>query len=111
MNRVFVPMVPSTFDSGTGLWIPKLNLDPAKRYGEIILCAPPNANRIPTGPMLDVMKSKLRDFRKDDYIVAVGDPSLIAAAVAIAVMKTGGMVNILKWDRLASDYLEIAIRV
>lgn len=110
MSKVFVPMVPSSFDTSTKLWIPKLNLDPAKRYGEIITIAPPNANRIAIGPLMEVMREKMRGFRKDDYIVAVGDPALIAAAVAIAVMKTGGFCQILKWDRLASDYLEVDIQ-
>jgi hypothetical protein len=47
----------------------------------------------------------MASFTKDDWLVAVGDPSLIAAAACIAARKTGGVLRLLKWDRLTSDYI------
>ncbi len=50
-------------------------------------------------------------YTRDDYLVAIGDPSLIAIAAAIAVEKTGGLLRLLKWDRQTNDYLVVEINV
>jgi hypothetical protein len=109
MPKVYVPMIPSRFDTSVEMWIPTINIDPAKRHGEIEVLAPANANRLAIGPLMEVMRQKMRGFKPEDFVCAVGDPSLIAMAVAVAVQKTGG-VRLLKWDRLASDYLVIDVK-
>ena len=103
MAKVFVPHVPSRYDSATRLWIPTINLDPAAKHGEVVEILPPSANRAGIAPVLEVLKTALRSYSSDDYIVAVGDPSLFAAAACIAAKQTGGLLRMLKWDRLAGD--------
>jgi hypothetical protein len=105
MPRVFAPQQPSRFDTSTRLWIPTMNMQPAAKYGELVVLLPPNANRLHTVPLLEALKTGMSDFTKDDWLVAVGDPSLIAAAACIASRKTGGVLRLLKWDRLTSDYI------
>lgn len=105
MTRVFAPQLPSRFDTSTRLWIPTMNMQPAAKYGELVVLLPPNANRLHTVPLLEALKTGMTDFAKDDWLVAVGDPSLIAAAACIAIRKTGGVLRLLKWDRLTSDYI------
>lgn len=105
MSRVFAPQQPSRFDTSTRLWIPTMNMQPAAKYGELVVLLPPNANRLHTVPLLEALKTGMSDFTKDDWLVAVGDPSLIAAAACIAIRKTGGVLRLLKWDRLTSDYI------
>ena len=53
----------------------------------------------------------MKEFTENDYIVAVGDPSLIAAASCIAVRKTGGLLRILKWDRQTSAYIHVEVNI
>ena len=105
MTRVFAPQQPSRFDTSTRLWIPTMNMQPAAKYGELVVLLPPNANRLHTVPLLEALKAGMSDITKDDWLVAVGDPSLIAAAACIASRKTGGILRLLKWDRLTSDYI------
>ena len=105
MTRVFAPQLPSRFDTSTRLWIPTMNMQPAAKHGELVVLLPPNANRLHTVPLLEALKTGMADFTKDDWLVAVGDPSLIAAAACIAIRKTGGVLRLLKWDRLTSDYI------
>ena len=57
------------------------------------------------------IKEKMDHFSADDYLIGVGDPTLIAAAACIAVRKTGGLLRMLKWDRMAKDYLMVELRV
>lgn len=111
MSKVFVPQQPSRFDAATRLWIPTVNLDPAKEYGAVEVMLPPNANRLHTAPLIAALKDKMSEFTEDDYIVAVGDPSLIAAAACIAARKTGGSLKMLKWDRMSRNYISVEIQL
>jgi hypothetical protein len=111
MPKVYVPQQPSKFDSATRLWIPTMNLDSAKRYGDITVLLPPNANRLNTAPLVNVIKVLMGGYTIDDFIVAVGDPSLIGICVAIASRATGGKFNMLKWDRLTSDYIKVEVAI
>lgn len=107
MSKVYAPQVPSKFDPATKLWVPSINLDPAKQFGEVVTMLPPNANRLHINPLVVALREQMKDFSAEDYIVAVGDPSLIAAAACIAVKKTGGLLRILKWDRQTSSYIAV----
>lgn len=111
MSKVYVPQQPSRFDAATRLWIPTVNLDAAKEFGEVDVMLPPNANRLHTAPLVAALKDKMSGFTADDYIVAVGDPSLIAAAACIAARKTGGSLKLLKWDRMSSNYISVEMQL
>lgn len=109
MSKVYVPQQPSRFDPATRLWIPSVNLEPAKAFGEVVVMLPPNANRLHTAPLVAALREQMEHYTADDYIVAVGDPSLIAAAACIAVRKAGGLLRILKWDRMSSCYISVEL--
>lgn len=111
MSNVYAPMVPSRFDPGSNLWIPSIEIAPAERYGKILIMLPPNGVRAGTAPCVAAIKEKMEHFSADDYLIGVGDPTLIAAAACIAVRKTGGLLRMLKWDRMAKDYLGVEMRV
>lgn len=110
-SRVFAPMLPSRFDTGTRMWLPMMNIDPAKKFGDVVICLPPESNRLTTAPLVAALREKLADFTENDWLVAIGDPSLIAAAAVITARKTNGLLRLLKWDRMASDYLPTEIRL
>jgi len=107
---VYAPMQPSRYDRDLELWVPTMNLDPAQRYGTLQVLLPPAAGRVAIGQITDVLRERLKNFSDRDYIVAVGDPSLIVATALIAAAKTGGKVNLLKWDRITSDYIAVEIK-
>jgi len=111
MPKVYVPQVPSRIDPATRLWIPTVNIEPAKSFGEIEIMLPPAAGRLATVPLMEAMREKMKEFRKGDYVVALGDPSLIAIASCISCLKTGGFLRLLKWDRIASQYLEVEVQL
>lgn len=111
MSKVYAPQVPSKYDPATKLWVPSINLEPATEFGELVVMLPPNANRLHINPLIVALREQMKDFTKDDYIIAVGDPSLIAAASCIAVRKTSGLLRILKWDRQTSSYIPVEANV
>lgn len=107
--RVFAPQVPSRYDSATRLWVPTMNMEPAEKHGKLVVMLPPNANRMHTAPLIAAMREQMADYTDSDMLVAVGDPTLIAVAALIAARKTGGPVRMLKWDRMAGDYLVVDV--
>lgn len=111
MPKVFIPQIPSRFDSATKLWIPTVNMDAAKSFGDLVVMLPPNANRMHTAPLVQAVKERMSDYCEDDCIVAVGDPSLIAAAACIAVRKAHGTLRLLKWDRMSSSYIAVEMEL
>jgi hypothetical protein len=58
-----------------------------------------------------VLREKMKDYRDDDMIIAVGDPSIIAFTACIAMRMTGGSLRLLKWDRQTSDYILVEARI
>lgn len=111
MSKVYAPQIPGKRDAATRLWVPSINIDPARQYGEVVVMLPPNANRLHIAPLVAALKEQMENYTANDYLVAVGDPSLIAAAACIATKRTGGLLRILKWDRLASAYLPVEVEL
>ncbi len=111
MPTVFVPQVPSRFDIGTDSWMPKLDLSPAAKFGKIEILLPPEANRLLVVPLFEMIKEKLAEFSAQDWIVAVGDPTIFAATACYATRKAGGILRLLKWDRKTGDYIPVEIRI
>lgn len=109
MPKVYAPQVPSKYDTATKLWLPSINLEPAKKFGELVVMLPPNANRLHISPLMTALREQMKEYSPEDYIVAVGDPSLIAAASCLAAKKTNGLLRILKWDRQSSSYIAVEI--
>lgn len=105
MPRVFIPQVPSRFDGGTNLWIPTVNVKPAEKFGEIVVMLPPAAARSGIDACASVIKERLRDYTREDYLLALGDPTLYAVAACFAAEKADGVLRMLKWDRISSGYV------
>tara|TARA_R110002126_G_scaffold90532_3_gene215723 strand:- start:1988 stop:2350 length:363 start_codon:yes stop_codon:yes gene_type:complete len=92
-----------------GDFVQQFDLTPALKYGKLEVLIP--AGRALFAPVLTIrtLKEKLADFSDDDYLLTVGDPSVIAAAAMIAGEKNKGRVKILKWDRIEHDYISIQL--
>lgn len=111
MSKVYVPQLPSRYDAATRLWVPSINIDDAKKFGDVVVMLPPNANRLHISPLVVALREQMRHYTKDDWVVAVGDPSLIAAAACIAGKSTGGVIRLLKWDRQSAQYIPVEMNI
>lgn len=112
--RVYITQVPSRIhrdDSGKSSWMPTVDISGAKRYGEINVMLPPEANRLAVVPMVQALREQMRNFGREDYLLAMGDPTILAAAACIASLKTGGNLRMLKWDRQSTDYFPVEIKI
>lgn len=107
MSKVYVPSIPTKYDSATDSRIPSINLNPAAKYGQIISCLPMDCDAaIPD--QLAIIQEKISEIGPDDFIVAVGDPIAIAAAIAYSNDMIG-MANVLRWDRIQKNYVNIEV--
>jgi hypothetical protein len=110
MPRVFIPQVPSRFDSRLNTWLPTVNIDHAKTFGELNVMLPPEAGRLETSSIVAALKRMMKDYGPDDYVVALGDPMIIAIASVIAE-RAAGRLRLLRWDRNTREYVAIEVAV
>lgn len=108
---VYAPQQPSKFDSQFQVWTPTADLSPAHKFGELRVMLPPNFGMVTGAPLIQAIKERMANFTPNDYLLAVGDPVLIAAAAGIAVLKTGGRLRMLKWDRHTKDYIIVDLHL
>ena len=79
---------------------PNINILSASDFGYLVICLPNRDQAIlSTAPYVQKMKKNLQDFRKQDYLLAVGDPVIIGISTAAVSEVTSGQFNILKWDK------------
>ncbi len=81
----------------------KKNFLPAAEYGELVFLLPAGdqvfLNAVPT---IERVRTALRDFDDDDFILPNGDPVGIGIACVEAARANGGRYRQLKYDRQMS---------
>jgi hypothetical protein len=84
-----------------------MDLTPANEFGELrfILRDYHHPFRDPTGTAAEVRRVlEVEDFGPDDWLLLVGNPSLIGIVAAQASVITGGRLRLLQWDRPRHRY-------
>ncbi len=83
----------------------------ARKFGELQVLVAGNMSLVSSVPVVRALKEKLKSFSDDDYLLAVGDPGIVATASMIAAKNNYGRVKLLKWDRVMTDYIPISIDI
>jgi len=88
----------------------QVNMLPATQWGKIRILIPED-RQITFSPDDAVLRMKhaLKDFTRDDFVLALGDPTAIGIACAVAANKTGGFFSMLKWDRQQRCYYRVDV--
>jgi hypothetical protein len=103
--RVFIPQHPSTYNRFTKRSENVGDLSGVMALGHPIFMLP--TGKIRYGKLrrtIKALENIMFDFSPRDYLLAVGDPVVIAAAVVIAARKVGGPINIVRWMRLTNEF-------
>ena len=95
---------------GTKIGRPKYNIIGAQKYGkiEVLLREDTQIVRSP-GPITYQLRRLLKDFNDKDYLLLIGDPSMIGLACSIAAYNNRGKYNVLKYDRRTFTYYPIQL--
>lgn len=85
------------------------DLTPAMEYGKLVTLLEPGPVTIDLQPVIRQFQKQLKSFNDEDFIVAIGDPAIIAAATMVAGSVNRGRAKLLRWDRRQRKYLELQI--
>ena len=89
-----------------------LDYSQAERFGEIVYLFDGNKQVVMSPqPTIRKLKSVLKDFNDNDYLLLVGDPALIGLTTSVLVTISNGRYNMLKYDRLERDYFPIRVDI
>lgn len=80
------------------------DISPALKYGELVYLLPRGDWTGDLGPVADHIKNKISHISDNDWLLMMGDPTLIALVAALVYDKTKGVLNLLKWDKLSTEY-------
>ena len=98
--------------AGTKFGNPKINIMGASKYGTFKFLLPESSQIIfSPGPLVFKLKSLLKNFTRDDYLLLTGDPAIIGVACSIVSDMTNGKYNLLKWDKQERTYYPIEINL
>ena len=97
---------------GTKTGNPKINIMGASKYGEFKFLLPELSQIIfSPGPLIFKLRTLLKNFTTDDYLLLTGDPAIIGVACSIVSDMTNGKYNLLKWDKQERQYYPIEINL
>lgn len=104
--RVFVVQEPPQVPRSTGGTRPKIDLSPCeRRFGKLIYCLEWSETKEMTpGAMFARLADRLRDYRKEDYLLFLGHPAAMTMAAVIALTMTEGVAKLIWWDRENRSY-------
>jgi hypothetical protein len=88
------------------------NVLSAEKYGKLELLLPEGSQLVlSTGPTVRRLNKKLKDFCDHDYLLLIGDPSIIGIACAVAANYNRGRFKCLKWDKREFKYYPIEVNL
>ena len=110
-STVFIPQVPMTRDHATGEFRSMFSMESAQVYGQQRILFEPRPVIFDTVRVTRHLNHELRNFSDEDWIICVGDPSLMTTTVAVAARINGGRFGLLKWDRRSQQYAGIRVDI
>lgn len=96
--KVYVINEPLRRDHATGGFGRFLNIRPAAQFGELVYVLP--AGQLPADPQpsLTMLHEKLSAYTPADYLLLIGEVTMIGAAAAIAAHYAKGTIQTLRWE-------------
>jgi len=132
MPRVFIPQEPRRRKEN-GEWKPAFDMSPALVYGDPVVLAEPGPVALSAQPLVHAIRKKLMGrymeeqpelyqdaagklpdvvpFNNDDFLIAVGNPTVLAVAAAVAADINRGSVQMLYWDGRLGQYVKVIYNI
>ena len=97
---------------GSKVGTPKINIIGATEFGTLKVLLPENSQIILSPAyVIQTLRKKLQEYKKDDYLLLTGDPAIIGGACSIVSDITNGKYNLLKWDKQERKYYPVEINL
>lgn len=111
MSKVFIIQEPMKWDDIKKEYLPFMDFRNAAEYGNLEVLIEPGLTVFSPGPMVKMIKERLKDIKPEDYLICVGDPAVIGIAVSIASIFNQGRVNLLKYNRKSKTYIKVEVNL
>ena len=97
---------------GSSIGQPKYNVLGAQKFGQIVTLLPEKSQIILSpGPLIQKLRTLLKDYTTDDYLLLSGDPAIIGVVCSVVSDITNGKYNLWKWDRQEKTYYPIEVNI
>jgi hypothetical protein len=106
MAKVFIPQLPTRYDKAMGIRVPSIDVNPASQFGDLV---PLFGLDVPHDETLFSIRTNANQIGADDYILAVGDVTLLALTIAYTLIRHG-RATVLRWSNDAKEYRVEEIR-
>jgi hypothetical protein len=108
-STVFVTQIPSRREHESGVYIPTIDVTPARQFGELLVILPMGMNYPTADAFMVPLRTALWRFDpRRDHLLPLGDPLVQAQTVAtlatFCVAEGAPSFSLLKWDRNFSCY-------
>ncbi len=104
LPRVFISQMLERWDSETERYTPTFNFNSAAIYGTLTPVLERDDHRLLLTRQIEKIKVALSDFSDDDFLIAVGDPSVIAICAGVILRRSRNL-KLLKWDKRVGQYI------
>lgn len=104
MQRVFIPQVTERFDHVAKRRVEAFDFTPAAQYGTLTEVLDKTDNPMFLARLTPKIRKALEDFGEHDYLLAVGDPAVIAICAGL-ILRRRKTLKMLKWDRHTKIYI------
>ena len=84
---------------GTSKGEPKYNILGTKIWRYVTMLPEFSQMILSPGPLIIKLRTLLRNYTSDDYLLLSGDPAIIGVVCSIVADTTNGKYKLLKWDR------------
>ena len=108
--RVFIPQVVLRWNNELRRLVPVYDFTPAAQHGQLtpVLDSDDDPNFL--SRLAPKVKKTLADFTHEDFLLAVGDPCLIALCSGV-ILRRSPSLTMLKWQREIKMYVKVEITV
>lgn len=108
MSIVYVVTEPLRRDRDTGELVKVFDPSQAKDFGEVrVLLSSDVKPWVNTGGIAQQLHAGLKTYTAEDYLLLIGNPSLIGMAAAIAASYSGGVLSLLQWNGYRQCYTKV----
>ena len=111
MSKVYVVQIQQQWDDGRTTLLPKFDLRPAEKFGELVYLLGPDDVPFESEAAVTKLKERLDDITDDDFILLIGNPCFIGWACAIAAGRLGGKIKLLQWAKRDRDYRVVVVKI
>ncbi|ABL96814.1 hypothetical protein BcepF1.083 [Burkholderia phage BcepF1] len=108
MSIVYIPQLPMRFDHASQRRVPQFNITPAMQFGQLEMVLEEADDSRMIARLTPKIRERLAAFTENDFMVAMGNPAVIAICAAI-VLRRQKKLKMLQWDKKLEMYYQLEL--